>query len=108
MIDLTSETPIPLAQAAKLVPPGRSGKKTHLSTLFRWITQGCKAPNGEVVRLEAIRLGSRWMTSREALQRFAEALTPDIGGTSTDPAPTPTRRAREARRVEAALEEAGI
>jgi hypothetical protein len=27
------------------------------------------------VRLEAVRLGGRWLTSREALQRFADRLT---------------------------------
>jgi len=76
MFDTTLETPIPLAEAAKLIPPAGQGKRTHLSTLLRWILRGARNPAGQVVRLAAVRLGNRWMTSREALQRFAEALTP--------------------------------
>ncbi len=37
MFDTTVENPIPLAEATKLVPPARQGKRTHLSTLLRWI-----------------------------------------------------------------------
>jgi hypothetical protein len=32
--------------------------------------------------LEATRLGGRWVTSKEALQRFAERLTPDLDALS--------------------------
>src|SRR2546430_8408286 len=105
MLDLTAETPIPLAAATALVPPARSGKKTHLSTLLRWITAGAKGPTGEVVRLEAVRLGGRWMTSREALQRFAERLTPRQGAPETRAAPpTPGQRRRAAAQARAQLE----
>jgi hypothetical protein len=97
MIDLSLEQPIPLAEACRLVPPGRGGAKTHLSTLLRWILRGVRAPGGGLVRLEALRLGGRWVTSREALQRFAEALTPCSDGQ----APLETRRGR-ARRQRAA------
>jgi hypothetical protein len=74
MIDLAREIPIPLKEACRIVPAARNGKQTHLSTLLRWIERGCKAKDGATVRLEAVRLGSRWMTSREALSRFAAAL----------------------------------
>jgi hypothetical protein len=108
VLDLTTETALPLAAAAKLVPPGRNGKCTHLSTLLRWITRGAKGPTGEVVRLEAVRLGARWLTSREALQRFAERLTPRLDA-SPAPAPrTPRQRARAAAKAGAELERAGI
>jgi hypothetical protein len=108
VIDLTAETPLPLAAAAKLVPPGRNGKRCHLSTLLRWICEGAKAPSGEVVRLDALRLGGRWLTSREALQRFAERLTPHLSD-SPPPAPrTPTARSRAAARAARELESAGI
>jgi hypothetical protein len=108
MFDTTVETPIPLAEAAKLIPPARQGKKTHLSTLLRWIMRGARNPAGEIVHLEGIRLGNRWMTSREALQRFAERLTPP-----TDTAPTvtpraPTRRRKESDRAAEELEKIGI
>jgi hypothetical protein len=102
VIDLTAEAPLPLAAAAKLVPPARGGKKTHLSTLLRWITRGAKGPRGEVVRLEAIRLGGRWMTTRTALQRFAEALTPHPGSEAALPSPTPRMAGQRQRAAEQA------
>ncbi len=52
----------------------RRGRVNEL--VLRWILHSARNPAGEIVRLEAVRLGSRWMTSREALQRFAEQLTP--------------------------------
>lgn len=108
VIDLTTEEPIPLTAAAKLIPPGRSGRRTHLSTLLRWINRGARGPGGTAIRLEAIRLGGRWLTSRAALQRFADRLTP----TASDepmPAPrTPGKRQRDSERAAARLTAKGI
>jgi hypothetical protein len=60
------------------------------------------------VRLEAVRLGNRWMTSREALQRFTERLTPRIDDNPV-PAPRPAaRRRRASERAEAELERLGV
>jgi Protein of unknown function (DUF1580) len=109
VIDLTTETPIPLADAAKLIPAARRGKKTHISTLLRWIIRGCRAPSGEVVRLDGLRLGDRWMTSAAALQRFAERLTPrldDSGG--TDELRSTTRRQKASEKAAAELKKHGI
>ncbi len=75
MIDLLAEKPISLATAAAMVPPARGGKRTHISTILRWIVDGVKGPTDEVIRLEGARLGSRWVTSSEALQRFTNRLT---------------------------------
>ena len=108
MIDLAQEQLLRLDEAAKVVPPSRGGRRTHLSTILRWIQRGARNPSGELIRLEAIRLGGSWKTSREALQRFAEALTPKLEG---DPQPlprTPTARARAAQRAARELERAGI
>ncbi len=107
MIDLTAEKPIPLAAAATLIPPARNGKKTHLSTILRWILRGAKAPDGTLVKLEAARLGGRWLTSREALQRFSAKLTPSTAVEA--PAPrTPATRSRASSRASAELERAGL
>jgi hypothetical protein len=113
MLDFTNEIPIPLAEACKLIPAARQGKRTHLSTLLRWILQGARGPGGETIHLEAIRLGNRWMTSREALQRFAERLTPPPTDTSAaitprTPPRTPTQRQRASDRAEKELAKAGI
>jgi hypothetical protein len=74
----------------------------------RWITSGAKSPTGEVVRLEAVRLGGRWVTSAAALQRFAERLTPRLDAGAAPAPRTPTQRARAAAKAAAALEKAGI
>jgi hypothetical protein len=109
MLDTTVESPIPLNAAAKLIPPARNGKRTHLSTILRWITRGAKAPSGERVRLEAVRIGGRWMTSRQALQRFAERLTPRLDTTAASTTPrTPGQRQRAAERAERELDLIGI
>jgi Protein of unknown function (DUF1580) len=76
MIDLQTEKTMSLAEAIRLLPPGRTGKPIRLGTLLRWISEGSRGPGGELVKLEAVRLGGRWLTSREALQRFVERLTP--------------------------------
>jgi hypothetical protein len=80
----------------------------HLSTIVRWITRGVRSPAGELIRLEALRCGGRWISSLEALQRFSERLTPRNGGT---PAPTlrsPSRRARAEEQAEKELRRLGF
>jgi hypothetical protein len=108
VIDLTTETPIPLAAAAKLLPAARNGKRCHLSTLLRWILRGCRGPDGTLIRLEGARLGDRWVTSREALQRFAEALTPRLGDPPAPVPRTPDRRRKASERAAKELEAAGL
>jgi hypothetical protein len=108
MIDLTTETPLPLADACRLIPPGRNGKRTHLSTLVRWITSGALAPGGGRIRLEGVRLGGRWMTSREALQRFADRLTPRLDAEPDETPRTPRQRNQAAERAGQELEKLGI
>ena len=70
MIDLRSEEVLTLAEAAKVLPPLRGGRRVHLSTLYRWISRGVAG-----VQLEALKLGGTTVTSVEALQRFAERIT---------------------------------
>jgi hypothetical protein len=70
MIDSASETLLSLAQAAGELPRRRRGRKTHVSTLFRWTSAGCRR-----VVLESIQVGGTRCTSREALQRFFERLS---------------------------------
>jgi hypothetical protein len=108
VIDLTTEATLTLAAACKLLPPGRGNRKPHFSTLCRWVTRGVKSPTGEVVRLEALRVGAKWITSRQALQRFAEKLTPRL---DSDPLPTlrsPAARRRDSERAEKELARHGI
>jgi len=102
VIDPTSEETLSLAAAARLMPPTRNGRRCHLSTILRWILHGARAPNGTIVRLEACRIGSRWLTSRQALRRFAEALTPALDATTQ---PTPRGSGKRRRASDRAAEE---
>jgi hypothetical protein len=107
MIDLNLEQPIGLETACKSVP-GRCGEKPlHLSTMFRWIVKGVQGPDGSRVRLEAVKLGSRWMTTRQALQRFAERLTPRAQADASA-GRTPGQRQRAAEQAGKELAAIGI
>jgi hypothetical protein len=108
VFDLTVEKPVALAEACRIVPPARSGKKTHLSTILRWILRGAKSPTGELVKLEALRIGNRWVTSREALQRFAERLTPRLDGEPPSAWRTLAQRSRASERASRELGKVGI
>ena len=101
MIDSLSETLISLADAARSCPTRRSGKRPHLSCVYRWTTVGCKG-----VVLESIQVGGTRCTSREALRRFFGELT---AAKANQPAPQ-VRRADSAsvRQAERALAAVGI
>ena len=68
MLDLGTETALTLSQAACELPR-LGGRKLHASSLWRWARKGVRG-----VKLEYSRLGSRIVTSREALSRFAAKL----------------------------------
>jgi hypothetical protein len=108
MIDLTVESVLSLEQAADILPPGRGGARPTLSCILRWILKGAKSPSGERVRLEGIRVGGRWITSREALQRFAERLTPQLDGSQTPTPRSSSRRQQASERAARELEKMGI
>jgi len=108
MLDISSESTISLTQAARLLPLGRRGRPVSLSCVLRWVLSGAIGPSGERVRLEALRLGGRWVTSREALQRFAEALTPRLSDAPPSPLRSPAARRRGSEQAEAELEKFGI
>jgi hypothetical protein len=108
MIDTTTESLVTLAQAGRLLPPGRNNKTPSLSCILRWVMTGCRAPSGELVKLEACRLGDRWITSREALQRFAERLTPRLENDTPTAHRTPRQRQRAAEQAGRELDAIGI
>jgi hypothetical protein len=97
-IDLKTESPIGLGQAARLLPPGRSGRPVHISSLVRAVLAG---------ELEALRFGRRWVTTVEAVQRWGEAKAREAGARprreQPRPEPAPDRGETERR-----LREIGI
>jgi len=94
-IDPTSDDAVSLTDACRLLPRGRNGSKPHLSTLLRWIRIGVPGPDGQRVKLAALRCGGKWITSRAALREFAAALTPRV---ESDSQPSPVPRSPRARR----------
>jgi len=96
MIDIHGEQLVLLKDAAKIVP-GRP----HLATLYRWADE--KAGGFRGVVLETVPIGSKRFTSKEALQRFAEAVKRKTSGQAI---PTPsTRASRDKRRDVAAAQQ---
>lgn len=67
------DLPLSIAQAAQVCPKVR-GRRLHTSTLWRWMRRGCKARNGETVRLAHRRVGGMLTTTRADLDRFFQNL----------------------------------
>ncbi len=65
MIDVRSEKLLPLSAAAEKFPGG----KRHISSLHRYRLRGVGG-----VRLDAVKLGGRWFTSEESIDRFVAQL----------------------------------
>jgi hypothetical protein len=83
MIDIATETLITLKDAAARIPPSRGGRPTHAATIWRLIQSR---------KLEGVRLGGRWLTSLDALQRYGDRETRAALGDEPAPAPMITRR----------------
>ena len=108
MTDLTRETKLTMAQAARSFPSARLGRPVSASTVWRWCRKGVKVPGGGTLRLECVRVSGRWLTSVEALSRFVAQQTPAM---ENDPPPaprSPSRRQRASERAAAELRRQGI
>ena len=66
-ISLHAEHILTIREAVEELPCLRGGKQVHRSTIYRWMKLGARG-----VRLESLKVGRSTVTSREALQRFAE------------------------------------
>src|SRR5687768_10229389 len=84
-IDLQHEKLITLREAAKYLPGFRNERPSHYSRVLKFVVKGCPHPveEGRTVHLEALHVGGQWLTSVEALQRFANALTPGLADAGT-------------------------
>lgn len=99
-----------LSAAGRLFPGHRGGRAVNPSTVLRWMVKGLIMPTGVVIRLEGVRVGTRWLTSSAAVSRFVTAST--AASTSPDqpappPTPSPAGRQRAADRAAADLKAAG-
>jgi hypothetical protein len=102
--DLLCENLISLAQAARRFPPARLGRPVSASTVWRWCRKGVRLRSGVVVRLECVRVGGRWLSSTQALGRFAARQTPALEDNPPPPSRSPGRRQRDSERAGEALE----
>ena len=73
---LFQEIWISLSQAATLLPPSRKGRPVSASCVWRWFRKGVKLADGQVVKLEALKVVNRYITSADAVRRFIAAQQP--------------------------------
>src|SRR3712207_5845166 len=100
MIDLETEEPLKLREAARLPFLKRHGRVPHLATLYRWATAGVRG-----VRLETVQIGGSRCTTRAALLRFLDRLT----NPRAEPGRrTPSQRQRAITQAEKELADAGM
>lgn len=92
LIDIASERLLTLEQAAEKL-------LVNKQIVTKWIRYGTKG-----VRLEAIKFGTHWRTSEEALQRFGDRQTPNHETAAAAPTITPSQRQRQNEAAKAALE----
>lgn len=97
-----------LSQAARLFPAYRQSKPVAPSTVYRWIANGVRLPDGSHVRLEAVRLGGRWLTSTQAIERFISRQTPQFSDAPTPAPRTVQQRQRATERAAKELNRIGI
>lgn len=105
--DATTET----ATADRLRPIAEYARRLgiHPATICRWVQSGVKLPDGQRLRLRAIRAGSKWLVAESDWASFLDVQTaarlPDSSA-STIRSPAQRRRASEAAARE--LERLGI
>jgi len=84
MIDMKNA--ISIGRAARSLPSSRPDEPVSNQTVHRWITAGVHG-----VRLEAVKLGAKWMTDPAAIDRFVRELTESrvkaVGTAGTDDGP---------------------
>jgi hypothetical protein len=97
-----------LAAAGRLFPAHRGAGSVSPSTVFRWARKGLKSPDGRLVRLEAVRVGARWLTSRAAVTRFVAALTAGADPTDSEAPRSPVCRTRASEAAEKELRRLGV
>jgi hypothetical protein len=111
--DRTEPTPtvyLTLSQVARLFPPSRGGRPTHVATITRWATVGVPLRDGTRLRLCAVRAPGRWLVTPDAVAEFIDRLTADhatssassasgaLPATGAAPPRTPPARRRAAER----------
>ena len=100
MIELRSESLIPIREAPRHLPKRPNGKRIHISACYRWISRGVRG-----VQLDSIKIGGSTYTSMEALQRFGDRLATGRSIGPENERATPRTRQRQIERATNAVRE---
>ena len=98
-IDLDHDELVTLGEACRLLPRRRSP-----ATLWRWRTSGVLV-NGRRIRLECVRVGGQWHTTRAAFSEFLRTQTDAALPSSSTDDEQPDGRSEA---VEQKLKDAGL
>jgi hypothetical protein len=90
---------ITLRQAAAELPRRRAGKKTHVSCIYRWTSDGLRG-----IKLRYAQCGATRCTTRRWLAEFFDALAAVSRGDAPASFPDSAARRRELERVDAELD----
>ena len=106
MIAPTSEW-YTVSQVCRRIPGARDNARITPSTVTRWILTGCPGLDGVRIKLNATRVGGRWLIAPDHLDAFFAAL-----GATADAAPAPkprtaTQRLNASERAARELERRG-
>ncbi|TWU44144.1 hypothetical protein Q31b_16800 [Novipirellula aureliae] len=69
-LNILTEDVISLSEVRKCLPKVGGQKRPHISTIWRWTLRGVGG-----VKLETVKIGSRILTSKQAVTRFISATT---------------------------------
>jgi hypothetical protein len=105
-IDMASEELLTFPQASRRLPIVSGKEPMNPTTVWRWHRYGLRRADGVMVRLQAVRIGGRWVTSAQALERFLEALNATSGEAAQQPR-SPHARSRAAERAGDELQRLG-
>jgi hypothetical protein len=101
---------ISFPELARRFPAARGRGRLNPATAYRWALDGIALPDGGRLRLEAVRLGGRYLTTEAALLRFIAAQQAAVGAREIEAASrtaTPNQRRRAAEQAGAVLERRG-
>ena len=95
------------AAVAKMFPAHKGPQKSlNTATVFRWHARGIRGEDGTLVKLEAIRVGGKHISSALAVRRFISALSEPVASVAVPR--SPAQRQRDSERASAELEAMGV
>jgi hypothetical protein len=100
-MSILEETTLTIGEAAEIA-------RASFCSLWRWILRGVPGPDGRRIRLEGVRCGGKWLTSKQALERFTAAITPPFDTEAISSPRTPAQRQLASERAAKRLAQAGI